>query len=441
MIEYLEALVGAAPIARFGGLLTLNGEFRMPAFSPGIRTQYDCQAVGLNTQAGLGLEVITPFASFHRTLRDFAREFLFGETRVTMPVLVLPDPEYEALSFNCTARANFLRADSHWTSAEMLMKSSLSGHGATTEVYRNWAEVTKEYGLDGVAAWAQAALQRVGSDIFLSPAPLIRATTPEVSQCVQWSLEILDSVMEQHEFFAYGVHLLIHAELFRNERKGAVETRRAILKEVLEWADPRSAYSRLFLSLKVHDPSALLHNKERGSPRRRTFSEFVGEMAEAIRMSEGALVIHNLGNLALGGADSGADIATFRVTGPPKVDLPVRGRRKLRDASRTPRDVPLAFNPTTLTDHNLSKIIAAYRSQEAFEVPHHVTPEPYWEWSDLGGQTVYTAQTRDAGLRELAIEYTEAARDSLVPLKESLQNRVRQSNIQEQLSDLCPTLG
>ncbi len=50
-------------------------------------------------------------------------------------------------------------------------------------------------------------------------------------------------------------------------------------------------------------------------------------------------------------------------------------------------------------------------------------------------------EARDASLRELAIEYWEAAANPLVPLKESLQNRVHQSSIQEQLFDLCPTLG
>lgn len=102
--------------SRFGKIVTSKGSFDMPCPSPGIRTNYDVKALVKNIENGMHAQVITPYASCRNSIMSELKG-IFGlnyedasEKEIIKPnILVVPDPEYEALSFNCNSRYSYAK--------------------------------------------------------------------------------------------------------------------------------------------------------------------------------------------------------------------------------------------------------------------------------------------------------------------------------------------
>lgn len=89
----------------------------------------------------------------------------------------------------------------------------------------------------------------------------------------------------------------------------------------------------------------------------------------------------------------------------------------------------------------MDALAAQWRGKKAFPVPHGVEPRPYWNNGSYEEQVLYTSHIRCASLVELGREYRAAGADGSIPLSEALRSRIMQSEIRQQLVDLCPSLG
>ncbi len=144
---------------------------------------------------------------------------------------------------------------------------------------------------------------------------------------------------------------------------------------------------------------------------------------------------HNFGLWCLGMLDSGADAASFRMSGESlKIDVPIRSPGK---GYRKP---PGLWSPTTLVEESKDDWQRQFQRTRAFPTPPHVSPAPYWldRYTD---QLVYAARVRMDSLLELAKEYREAGLDSNIPIGEALRSRIMDSEARQELVDLCPSLG
>ncbi len=135
VLDYEEMGVHST-LARFGVLRTPTGRYELPAMAPGIRTEADGKAVLQTMRGGVPVHVISPYLSWGRSLQA---ELFNPESMVrSRAPLVLPDPESEAFSFNCSARTRF--AKMHGTTERVLdlMRCSLSRGPRREEVYAHW---------------------------------------------------------------------------------------------------------------------------------------------------------------------------------------------------------------------------------------------------------------------------------------------------------------
>ncbi len=465
-LEYKE-IESQKVISRFGKLITNKGSFDMPFPSPGIRTKYDCEALIENIKNGLYPRMITPYASWRNSIMQDIKSLLGisydqndSEEKiipVSHKILVIPDPEYEALSFHCTARVKFKEATTIDKNFETLLETGLSDKNKK-QVESVWNNVTSNYGYTGIKDWATSILEGVESDIFLAPTHIIKANvTNSVPKAFEHGYNILDEAMSDAKFTLYGIHLLLHWNIFQENNLKSSMTRKQIYSELENWIDPRSRYSGLFLSFKVFDNNNRLSDQNCGTIRRKILSEFITEVSDRVRKADGAVITHNFGNWILGCMDSGSDIATFRMSGKTEIDKPLpigkvskksskinnKVKRSHRLASILNKTIVPAFtNYDTLTESDIEDIKRLWDKEGSFPLPSCIDKAiDFWNLN-YHDQLVYCIRTRCGTFIELGEEYRKAGIDlDGIPLSEALRNRVKNSNISQELQDLCPSLG
>ncbi len=274
----------------------------------------------------------------------------------------------------------------------------------------------------------------MGSSVFLAIGPIVRASERGVREAFEIGKTILMDEVGKHGFPLFGIHFLLHSELVNRSEPSKAAL--GLFYDELDKLLGGRSVPRLITSLKVYDGSSTLQDSQSGSPRRRALSEVVSEVTERVRRHGGALIGHDFGNLGLGILDSGADVASFKVSGlgPLRIEMPVQ------PSTSGPRSTPSLFNHATLSEEPVDVILPKWRAARAFPTPTGVEPRPYWD-APYQEQVLYAAQVRCASLVEMGREYREAGLDRATPLSEALRNRVLRSEVRQQLLDLCPSLG
>lgn len=443
-LEY-ELLESQKVFARFGILNTSKGSFMMPCVSPGIRTAYDAKALLDNMSGGLQPQVITPYLSYRRsilpTLADLLGRSYLKKLIEPFRPLIIPDPESEALSFNCIARNNFKKLGDVPSTVKTLLTTGLTSNPekGKPKVHSAWKMVRKDFGLSTVKEWAMKLHRAIGADVFLAPSPIMRGNPKLVKESFESGYAILDEAIAEAEFPMNGLHLLLHAELFKDGDEAA-KARKEIYSELGKWYTFKERYSGIFLSFKIHDPSNYLTDPSSGSVRRRILSEFVTEISERVTKAKGATIGHNFGNWSIGLMDSGGDIATFRVSGEMRIDMPIKSDKK-RKKGKDSKRIPPIFDKGTLSDISLAITKDLYKDKKAFPVPLCMESKDYWDLESYKDRAIYAYRTRCGTLVELGEEYREAGLHKKIPLREALHNRIMQSEIRQELIDLCPSIG
>jgi hypothetical protein len=440
-LEYIEVPAQKA-ISRFGILKTSSGAFNMPCSCPSIRTETDAKAIILNSKRGMVLQSIILHLSYRQrflpTLHDYlGLSYDTPVVRVKGP-LVVSDPESEALSFSCTARNNYAAQDNIPTVVKDLLKTGLSKDDKAKgriNVHSKWKEIRTSYGLTSLKEWMVSNHKAVGADVFLAPGPIIRSDVDTIKEAFACGYAILDEA--RLDFHMSGLHLLIHGELFRDTDDAEI-ARKAIYSEIDTWSTIKEQYSGKVLSFKLHDPSKILLEPESGSQARRNLSEFVTELSERVRKSKGALIGQNFSNLVLGILDSGADIASFRSSGPMQIDTPIYNSKKKKGSKQ---DVTSIMDHRRLSMVKTSDVRVAFETTGSYPVPSCVDPVPYWELRDLKDKRIHRSRIECGALAQIGDEYRAAGIDSEIPLKESLSSLVGDSDERQMLIDLCPTLS
>jgi len=462
MIVY-EEIESQKTIARFGRIVTNKGSFNMPFLSPGLRTKYDCEAIMKNIQGGLYPQVITPYASRRNSVMYDIKKLLgisYEQNNteekiipITPNVLVIPDPEYEALSFHCKAREKFKEIDSIDKNIKILFETGLSNKHEK-QVESVWKKISDDFGYTGIKDWATSILQGVESDCFFSPTHIIKSNSyNSVRKAFDHGYNILDEATADAKFTLYGIHFLLHWNIFKENNINSALMRQQIFTELDNWMDPRSRHSGTVFSFKIFDKNNNLSDPSFGSVRRRILSHFISEISQRIRNAKGVVITHNFGNWTLGCIDSGADIATFRVSGKTEIEIPLpignlgsksssNGQKEKPKYNVELLEQPSIFNFDTLTESDVEDIKRQWNEKGTFPVPACMGEAiDYWNL-DHHDQQIFCIQTRCGTLVELSEEYRNAGIDiDGIPLSEALKNRVISSDISQEMQDLCPSLG
>lgn len=452
-----EEIEAQKAISRFGKIITSKGSIDMPFPSPGIRTRYDTKALIENIENGMIPRVITPYMSWRNSIMPGLKALLgltyedsSEEEKIKPNILVIPDPEYEALSFNCIARYKYLELGEIDVNFRPLFTTKLSGRN----VDQIWKATTDNFGYTGIKDWATNKLDGVESDTFLAPTPIMFASPRSVSKAFEYGYNILDEAINDAKFTLYGIHILLHWKLFKENDGESTKARQKIYSEIDTWSNSnRDRYSGLIFSFKLYDNNNTLMDQNSGSVRRQMLSEFIQETSERVRRADGGVVAHNFGNWALGVIDSGADVSTFRMSGDTKIDVPIILNKKARETikkrkqsiSKTTEKIPkmpAIFNFDTLSDSDVEKIKKLWEKEGTYPIPSCIKKaEPYWEWNNYNDRLVYCIRTRCGSLIELGEEYRNAGLDvEGIQLSESVRSRIKNSKIAQELQDICPSL-
>jgi hypothetical protein len=447
--------------ARFGQLLRANEERSpMPATAPTPRTSYEGDAILRLVKAGAPIPaLIVPLSTRRQVAAQFG-SFLGGPRQLTLegtdfypqrPITIC-DPETEAFTFGCDAR---LRIQSDSLSVpgafEALLGCGLSADSAAKRLDAGvaWDIVRKEYGLSGLTSWFEQAEAQAKSTVFLAPSPLIRANTTSVRRAFEIGWQIADSI--ESPFEAVGIHLLVHAEVFRDEVP-AQQSRAAILSSIQSLYRSPSPRNFPVVSLKLLDIAKSFAAGPDSSVHRRNLSEFLTRAGQEVRNAGGLFVIHNLGTWSLAALDCGADVVGFRGTGRTLDIEPIFGShesgvkvgsgKQERRSARTNVRMHIRvqpFDPVRLCNAKISHIRAAWVKTNGFPVAKFVVPEPFWEL-DTYQQREYRARQVTGAILEIASEFRDASRSS-IPFRDCVRDRVGRMQEQDAMFDLCPSLS
>ena len=439
-LEYVSADAQEA-VSRFGSLRTSAGTYKMPCICPAIRTRCDALAVLANVDQGIIPGVISIHASYVDKVVAVMGGYLGGgeeAIRLERPLVIL-DPESEALSSDCIARRNFQAMGDIPQSVDILMTAGLRGGGKYNrpKAISAWRQVKKDYTLSGVKDYYARLHMAARADVFLAPTPIVRNDLNELTDAFEFGYNILDEAIADGEFPMYGIHLLLHSELF-NDKDASIAARNEIYKEVDTWSGSKERFAGKVFSFKVFDTSDKLTEVEKGGVRRQNLSEFIMEISARVRKAGGAVVGHNFSTLSLGVLDSGADISSFRVSGGMKIDMPIL---KKKGQSSGPKPVPAIYDYTRLTEVPMETIKVSYSENKAYPVPAGITPEPYWEWDNNDRKKIYTNRVKVASFLELGKEYREAGLNKEIPIGEAIRNRILQCEERQALIDMCPSMS
>jgi hypothetical protein len=444
-LAYEEQTVYEHAASRTGILHTPVGSFDLPGTMPSLRTNTDLEAVRLNIEAGMRLQILSPYSSQVAAVGPAVKDLFWPrQTRlVTIPrPLILADLETEALNFNCVARTRFHELDKGSSIAgrsgaiEMLMRAGFDTNAEwdSQEAHAAWRLMEREYGFGPLMDWTVRHLRAARSDVLSVPTPIIRKDADSVAHAMHAGAQMLPLARRVPHFTMQGLHLLIHAEVFDADPR-AEEARTTLLREV-STSGATGILQGLFLSVKLYDPGNLLSDPDRGRIARTNLSEMLVGLQEGVRRADGVLAAFNVGNRTLGFLDSGVDLVGIRLTGRAVIDRLIRGRTGDRGA----RNIPPITLPRSMVDEDPARVRRVYSTTGAFPVPTCLQPRPYWEYP-WGEAVKYAARARCGVFVELSAEYREAAKDTAKPLREAVASRVRDAGNRQELMDLCPSVN
>lgn len=446
--------------ARLSTLLDqkLHIKHALPATSPCIRTATEARALLRLYQDGARPPAVFVPVSRRSEVKgvlgaliDPSATTLDAFVRTRERPVVFVDPEAESLFTPCQARDRLsVESDSHRPSAVSgLMSTGLrssdgdpeSGEPPRQEYGAAWdVALSRTGGIASVGEWFERLTRESGSQVFLAPAPLIRADLNSVARALRVAWQWVDAATT---FDARGPHFTLHSEVFGSgalavmARTNFLEALRCEYKS----ATPRRV---AYLSLKVYPSGSDLVSGTSASHYRRNFSEFVWNVAHHVRALGGQLLVQNLGTWALGGLDSLADLVSYRGDGAPLTIDPrwrrakSKGGRKKSATSK--RRVVEPFDPWALCDGSLREYKAHWGANglRAFATSPHVAPEPFWEWEFPRRFEFRTRMIIDA-LLEIGPEYRTALLGP-IPIGEAVRSRIQRMRYQDALYDLCPSV-
>jgi len=459
LLQYLKDDAAQAAIARFGSLVRRGTtRYPMPATAPAPRTVYEAQAVLQLARAGASIPALIVPISTRRSIIAELGSYAGGPSQLTLegnpfyPVrpFVIPDPESEAMTFGAEARAR-IQNDTHSPpdALRQLLASGLTSDPKTgrEETGIAWERVRRESGFAGITSWFEEAESQAMASVFLAPSPIIRSTTSSVLRAFDYGWQIADSV--ETAFDAVGIHLLLHSELLGDDTESFASRRTLNESLVKLYRDPNPRNFPV-ISIKILDQSKALSCGPDASVKRRNLSELLVNAAEAVHLAGGLLVVHNFGVWVLGPLDCGADIVGFRGTGRTlELDMifttpefprvrhgTVAGKLVTPRASAGLRVPP--FDPVRLANTRMSELKALWKEEHAFPVADHVTPGPLWTWDKHRQRAFRTLQVTSA-LLQLGNEFRAAA-TGLIPIRDSVRDRVERMQEHDAMHDLCPSI-
>jgi hypothetical protein len=439
-MEYVIQREESAAAARFGELRLPSSSYRLPGGGAGLRTRTDVEAVMENARHGTVPEVLVPFASRGKVLGPALLPLVRRVASMTAPVvhppLVIADCESEAFSVPSVAQLNY-RASSPapGDAVSRLLSTGLTSDTSAhrQEVHSAWRQVQRLFGLAPVVDFVARQQSTVQSDVLSVPTPIIRSSPQSVNDALSMGAAMLPYARAFGAFSMFGMSLVIHAEVLDSTTDA--EASRAELVRASRGFAATPALNGIVLALKVYDPQRSLTDQSRGSPRRASLSELVTALQRGLAAAGGLLVCLDAHNWVLGYLDSGADVASFKVTGRPGIEYP--SSRGAPPGPRRPPDLLLARELVEVPESNVKTRYAAPPGG-AFPVPACLQPERYWlrSWSE---KNLYTARARAGVLVELGEHYRAAGLDAGTPLAEAVRSAVRDSRVPE-LADLCPSI-
>ena len=447
-MKFESQSVQSVASARFGQIDTPVGKFGVPTVAPGIRTSLDVDALLENIRAGMPILAVSPYASFGATLGVSLSALkqptpTLGVRPANRP-LFISDPESEALSFNCVARARYLkRMPAPGVAIKALLstglrsqkKATAEGRSPLTQVHSTWREVERGYTITPVVNWSAHFQSAVKSDVLSLPTPIIRdasTAAQALALCPALVTDAREVRTATSSFKMVGPHLLLDDAIFTPDSGGS-QARTTLLNGVKAWGT-MTEMRNIVLSFKVHETRGVLTDSAMGSRARQNVSEFVQSLHHSMGLIDGMLVAHNWDNWSLGLLDSGADVATFRVTGRRSIEMPLRSRTKGE------RPAPPLFIERALVYEDVSKVMAHYRQHGAFPKPDCVEVREYWNLPTYNEQMLYAARVKCGVLTELGERYRRAGEDTEKTIREAVLNLVVNSRISQELSDLCPSV-
>lgn len=438
-MEYIKLIERSDTQSRFGVLRTPGEDFKLPACSPIPRTKTEAIAVMDNVANGLPLDVISPPLSRRRDIKDGLGGLLglsdtFYDVNFKRP-LVIADIESEAFNFSCKARSNFF----NWNKVKEVYETETAlqelANTPLADVHATWKRMVKVHGYLPLLNWYSRSLSAISSDVFFVPTPIVRSGTETVKLAIESATAMIPLARLEQKFSMWGIHFLLHGEIFKDD-SDAEEARIALINEIRRWKMSDSMFN-LFLSFKVHDAGRVLEDGLSGNSARRNLSEFTLELHEATEAAGGVLVAHNFGNWSLGLLDSGADIVSFRMDGKREIERVFGGGRK--KGAKYNRDVPGYTVPRALVDYHYKHLKAEYERTGGFPCSRYITPKPYWNLTRWNDQAQYTSAERFGVFHELGEEYRNAGLDEHISVPDSVRSRVLDSQIIQELKDLCPS--
>jgi hypothetical protein len=249
-------------------------------------------------------------------------------------------------------------------------------------------------------------------------------------------------------FDKYVHHFLLHPEIFEDNKdaKGSLRYLQSTIQELLKDDDLPQGCS---ISFKWDDTGCLEHSSEDGPKTRQNLAYLLQEISQLVQntgeqkkfdddnteIAEGSLLIlQNVGlGWVLGPLDAGVDIITTRISGRNIIERPIRG------GIRGKRDVPAPWDHSKLAEGSLNSFKLRWNTNSAFSTPPGIAPEPYW--NGLYGERLrYVCKLKAASAIALSEEYSKALLNEEIPLKDALLNRIKQSDVKQELMDLCPSL-
>jgi len=439
-MEYVIQREEPAIAARFGMLRLPSASYRLPSAGPGLRTRTDVEAVMENARHGTVPEVLVPYASRGRilgpALLPLVRRVASMTTPVAHPPLVIADVEPEAFNIPSIAQLTYRTASP--APGDVVMRLLSTGLTSDAEANRQeahaaWRHVQRHFGFAPLVDFVARQQSTVQSDVLSVPTPIIRADQQTVSDALSMGATMLSDARAVGAFSMFGISLLVHAEVFDSTTNA--EAARAALVRASGGFAATSVFSDIVLSIKVYDPQRALTDQSRGSPRRANLSELVSSLQHGLSAAGGLLVGLDAHNWVMGYLDSGADVASFKVTGRPGIEYP--SSRGAPPGPRRPPDLVLARELIEVPESHV-KARYAQPPGGAFPVPACLNPERYWlrSWSE---KNFYAARARAGVLVELGEHYRAAGLASDTPLPEAVRSAIRDSRVPE-LSDLCPSV-
>lgn len=439
-MQYVVQREAPAIAARFGELRLPSASYRLPGAGGGLRTRTDVEAIMENARHGTVPEVLVPYASRGKVLGPallpLVRRVASMSAPVVHPPLVIADCEAEAFSIPSVAQLNYRASSPAPGDAVLrLLSTGLTAGGSTgrQEVHATWRQVQRHFGLAPVVDFVARVQSTVQSDVLSVPTPIIRSDPQTVADALSMGAAMLPDARAIGAFSMFGVSLVVHSEVLDATVQGDA-TRAALVRASAGFAGSPT-FNDVVMSIKIYDPQRSLTDQSRGSSRRANLSELVAALQHGLSASGGLLVCLDTHNWVLGYLDSGADVASFKVTGRPGIEYPLSG-----GAPPGPRRAPDLLLARELVEVPESHVKQRYAAPPggAFPVPSCLRPEPYWlrSWSE---KNFYTARARAGVLIELGEHYRNAGLDPSTPLSDAVRSQVGESRVPE-LADLCPSI-